>query len=87
MPTSSEAIYRKLVVDNPSCRRRFHIAFEENPKGPLENVSLKCPHCGATVYAATSHPPAILAREENLVKSPDGSAPLMTECHWKPSPV
>ena len=71
--------YHKIEIDNAVCRRRFHIAFEEG-QPPVPKVSLDCPHCGLRLWEADNHPPAILLREENLVRSPDGSVPLLTEC-------
>lgn len=76
--------YRKIEIDNPICKRRFHVAFEEGNDKVEAKVDLKCPHCGVTVYEAESHPPALLLREENLVKSPDGSRPLMGACAFHP---
>ena len=73
--------YRKIEVDNAICRRRFHIAFEDGQKlEPLAAVD--CPHCGVRLWEAENHPPVMLVREENLVKSPDGSNPLVYECKF-----
>ena len=76
-----ELAYHKIEIDNAVCKRRFHIAFEEGQPN-LPEVIIKCPHCKVTIYQANNHPPAILSREENLVKSPDGSRPLVYECKF-----
>ncbi|NBO38264.1 hypothetical protein EBU99_06750 [bacterium] len=73
--------YRKIEVDNAVCRRRFHIAFEEG-QAPVAETKVECPHCGVTLFHAQNHPQAILSREENLVKSPDGSRTTLNECHF-----
>lgn len=78
---STSPTYRKVEVDNAVCKRRFHIAFEDGI-APIAQVKIACPHCGVLVYEAKNHPPAILSREENLVKSPDGSNPVIYECKF-----
>ena len=74
--------YKKIEVDNPVCNRRFHIAYEERTNGPRGHVQVACPHCGVTIFESDNFPPVILAREENLVKSPDGSRPLVQKCDF-----
>lgn len=81
LPPTDAPSYRKIEIDNVVCRRRFHIAFEQG-QASIPEVKIACPHCGVTVYEAKDHPPAILSREENLVKSPDGSRPMMYECNF-----
>jgi len=73
--------YRKIEIDNSTCRRRFHIAFEEG-QDPVSETKVMCPHCGVLLFEAKDHPPAILSRDENLVKSPDGSNRTLSECHF-----
>lgn len=75
--------YRKIEIDNPICNRRFHLAFEERKDGPRGPVSVACPHCGVTIFENPNMPPVILTREENLVKTPDGSRPLVQKCDLK----
>jgi hypothetical protein len=72
--------YQKIEIDNPICNRRFHIAYEEREGAPLAHRTVKCPHCGVTVFEADQFPEVILTREENLVKSPDGSRPIINTC-------
>lgn len=73
--------YRKIEVDNAICKRRFHIAYEQGQPS-LPKQAIDCPHCGVRLWEGENLPPAILLREENLVKSPDGSRPLVTECDF-----
>jgi len=77
--STSKFEYHKIEVDNAVCRRRFHIAFETG-QAPVKHVKIDCPHCGLRLWEAENHPPALLLREENLVRSPDGSVPLLTSC-------
>jgi hypothetical protein len=83
METASpvEYQYRKIEIDNAICNRRFHIAFEEGQK-LVARQTIACPHCGVVLWEEDQFPPAILLREENLVKSPDGSRPMLTECQF-----
>lgn len=76
-----ESTYHKIEIDNPICQRRFHIAYESGVK-PENHVEVKCPHCGVVLFDENNHSPAILAREENLVNSPDGSRPMVYECKF-----
>ncbi|NBW80342.1 hypothetical protein EBR21_01180 [bacterium] len=73
--------YRKIEIDNATCKRRFHVAFEEG-QTPVSETKVLCPHCGVTLFEAKNHPPAILSRDENLVKSPDGSNTTLNECRF-----
>jgi len=73
--------YHKIEIDNAVCRRRFHIAYEEG-QAPVPETKILCPHCGVTLFEAKNHPPAILTRDENLVKSPDGSNTTLAECQF-----
>lgn len=80
-PSAAERSYQKFEIDNTVCRRRFHIAFEQgSPIVP--QVKIDCPHCGVTIFEAPNHPEVTLLREENLVKSPDGTNPLINECRF-----
>ncbi len=76
--------YRKILVDNTTCSRRFHIAFDdEDPKQPL--VEVQCLHCKATVFSKQNHPIVKLARDENLVKTDELSPNRTKECWFKDS--
>ncbi len=72
--------YHKIEIDNPICNRRFHIAYEERENAPRAHRRVACPHCGVTVFEKENFPEVILTREENLVKAPDGSRPLLSSC-------
>ena len=72
--------YKKIEIDNPICNRRFHVAWEEREDAPMGHVALSCPHCGVTIFERDDFPMAMITREENLVKAPDGSRPLVQDC-------
>ncbi len=73
--------YQKIIIDNAVCKRRFHLVYEEN-SSPREHVIVKCPHCSVILFEQENHHPVLLAREENLVKSPEGDAPIVYECKF-----
>ena len=75
--------YEKLLIDNATCKRRFHLVFESGAKNNT-HVEVKCPHCGVVLFDETNHPPVVLARDENLIKSPDGSEPVVYDCKFNP---
>lgn len=77
----SEMKYQKLLIDNATCKRRFHLVFESGAKN-TDHVEIKCPHCGITLFNQDNHPPVILARDENLIKSPDGSESIIYACKF-----
>ena len=60
--------YQKILVDNTKCWRRFHLSFDDESQ-PVSETEVKCLHCGTTVFAETNHPPVLLARDENLIKT------------------
>ena len=77
-----EYTYQKVEIDNPKCNRRFHVAYEiGQPK--VAKSQVLCPHCDVVVWEAFDQAPGVLIREENLVKSPDGSNPMVYECHFQ----
>lgn len=74
-------IYKRVLIDNAVCKRRFHVVYEEGAKNEAA-VQAECPHCGLVLFEAQNHPPVMLAREENLVKSPTGDAHIQYECRF-----
>ncbi|BBH52860.1 MULTISPECIES: hypothetical protein [Fluviispira] len=78
---SSNVKYEKRLIDNAVCRRRFHLVYEEGTKNE-SHVEIKCPHCGVTLFEENNHPTVTLARDENLIKSPDGTQPIVYECKF-----
>lgn len=80
---TESGVYKKIEIDNAVCNRRFHLTYEEGSPIIERNVKIACPHCGVTVFEAQNHVPVMLSREENLVKSPDGTRPTLYECHFK----
>ncbi len=74
--------HKKIIIDNVVCKRRFHLIYEENHSKP-EHVVIKCPHCSEIIFENEKHAPVLLAREENLVKSPTGEFPIMNTCRFQ----
>ena len=74
--------YQKILVDNTTCSRRFHITFDDSAEA-MPRVELRCQLCNAVIFAENNHPPVTLAREENLVKTSSLSENLVTECHFE----
>ena len=74
--------YKKILVDNPVCSRRFHIAFDDEGE-KQKTVEVKCLHCGALIFARKDHPSARLLRDENLVKETELSSVKAFECDFK----
>lgn len=74
--------YKKQLVDNLTCRRRFHVTFDdEAPKEKL--VELRCLHCDAVIFQEKDHPPVKLARDEVLMKLTDLSSKRARSCDYK----
>ena len=74
--------YKKVLVDNMTCLRRFHITFDDEQK-PITSTQIKCLHCGAVVFSKSNHPPTRLARDENIIDQYNIS-PLRTKtCNFK----
>lgn len=73
--------YQKLLIDNVTCSRRFHVTFD--PEAPaVPEVNVKCPFCDFTVFTAKNHPPVILARQENLVQTMNLSDNIVRTCEF-----
>ncbi len=74
--------YQKVLVDNTSCSRRFHISYnDESPK--VDKTEIRCNYCNDVVYSLEDHPPIKLAREENLVKMNALSDNVISNCSYK----
>ena len=74
--------YRKLVVDNPLCMRRYHIAFDDEDTR-LATAEIRCPHCPTVIYRVEDHPRPRLLREENLTKVMSLAGELVNECAFE----
>ena len=62
--------YKKILVDNLSCSRRFNIAYDDNDS-TQNQVSVSCQHCGAKIFTAKEHPPVTLIRDEIVINKND----------------
>ena len=74
--------YQKVLVDNITCSRRFHITFDD-ADASCPDVSLKCLHCGEVIFSQKDHPPARLVRDENLVKTTELSRHRTNHCQFQ----
>ena len=74
--------YRKILIDNTTCSRRFHLTYDdENANQP--RTEIKCPHCQVTIFAEENHPEVRFAREENLTQTMRLSEELISECAFE----
>jgi hypothetical protein len=73
--------YKKIMVDNTTCLRRFHISFDDN--SPKEKIQLKCFYCDAVVFSSDSHPRASIVRDEILVNTNYMSPCRVKKCYFK----
>jgi hypothetical protein len=74
--------YQKILVDNITCSRRFHITFDDAAE-EMPRVEIRCQFCDAVIFAESNHAPVTLAREENLVKTAYLSENITTECKFE----
>ncbi len=73
--------YQKIFVDNLTCKRRFHLSFDESdPK--TEQVKITCPHCDVIIYEAKNHSAVKFIREENLVRTFVQAEKTTTHCEF-----
>ncbi len=81
--------YQKILVDNLTCKRRFHVRFDDEDAA-VPNVELRCLHCNAVIFHKENHPPVSLARDENLIKltdlSPIRSKACLFQDQYSPAP-
>lgn len=74
--------YRKMLIDNVTCSRRFHLTFDdEAPVAP--RVEVRCDLCDIVIFSADNHPPVSLARDENLVKTASLSEHVISDCQFE----
>ncbi len=74
--------YKKFLVDNPSCSRRFHLSYDDESE-PVTETSAKCPFCDEVIFKAKNHPEVTVARQENLIKKAELADLLMENCSFK----
>jgi len=74
--------YQKILVDNVTCSRRFHISFDDSaPKA--RKVELACPFCKQVIFSEENHPPVKIARQENLVQTAELSDNIVRDCAFQ----
>ncbi len=74
--------YEKILVDNITCSRRFHITFD-NEAEKKTDVKLKCPFCEKIIFEAKDHPSVKIARQENLIQTANLSDRLVRGCDFR----
>jgi hypothetical protein len=74
--------YKKIMVDNPTCSRRFHITFDDEAN-PVARTEIRCSYCNVVVFSEDNHPQVNLAREENLTKTTALSNRLAKQCDFE----
>lgn len=74
--------YQKVLIDNPTCSRRFHITFDTDQPAQVQ-AKASCPFCGVVVFDEPNHPPVKIARQENLIKTQFLSDRLISQCEFK----
>ena len=75
--------YRKILVDNPVCMRRFHLACDDEAGAVASPVELRCPHCQVVIFKADGQSAVHFLREENLTKVTELSSHLINDCAWQ----
>jgi hypothetical protein len=76
--------YKKFLVDNPTCSRRYHLTFNDQDK-VVDHTQVLCQQCGVIIFSAKNHPQVMLAREENLTKTSQLADILVTDCAFEDS--
>jgi len=76
--------YKKFLVDNPTCSRRYHLTYNDQDK-TVATTQVQCQQCGVIIFNAKNHPKVTLAREENLIKTSQLADLLVTECAFEDS--
>ena len=74
--------YHKIVVDNPVCMRRFHLACDDEVSD-APRTELRCPHCQVVIFTAEAGKTVSFLREENLTKVTAFSTQLTNDCAWQ----
>ena len=75
--------YHKIIVDNPVCMRRFHLACDDKTSTAVPSAPLRCPHCQVVIFTAEAGKTVSFLREENLTKVTSLSTQLVDECAWQ----
>ena len=74
--------YKKFLVDNISCNRRFHVAFDEEETS-CSQTKVECSYCGAVLLERKDHPKFKVVRDEILVKTTKLSPYRSKSCQQK----
>lgn len=74
--------YEKVLIDNPTCARRFHLTYESDA-AKQNHVKVECPFCGVIVFEAKNHPEVKMVRQENLNQTQELSERIIKECRFE----
>jgi hypothetical protein len=75
--------YKKILVDNTTCMRRFHLTCDDGAQTVAETQAV-CQHCNQVVFSKKNHPPVTLVRDENLIQSVELSEQRLKACQFGP---
>lgn len=73
--------YKKVLVDNLSCSRRFHLTYDDDAPRK-EKVQLECKYCQAIIFSKKNHPEVTYARDENLISFTNPSKNRIKDCKF-----
>ena len=60
--------YKKFLLDNVSCNRRFHVSFDDEAE-VVPKVEIKCDYCDVLLFEKKDHPPVKVIRDEIIIKT------------------
>lgn len=75
----TQMTYKKFLLDNVVCNRRFHVAFDDEDV-PLDATQVKCEYCGITLLKKEGHPPLKILRDEIIIKTTKLSSHRSKNC-------
>lgn len=71
--------YKKFLLDNPSCNRRFHVSYNDEEEA-VSSTKVQCDYCGVTLLEKKDHPPLKVSRDEIIIKTTKLSPRRTKEC-------
>lgn len=60
--------YKKFLLDNVTCNRRFHVMYDDDEK-VADKTSVSCDYCGVLLMEKKDHPPIKMIRDEIIIKT------------------
>ena len=80
--SKTQMAYKKFLLDNPSCNRRFHVSYDDEAV-PATKTSIKCDYCGIVILEKKDHPPLKVSRDEIIIKTTKLSQRRTKDCAIK----